>query len=89
MAKNYFYGIYGIELISHGEWADPEVKWHKKTFNYYDLETPLWEDYQEECKELGIEIDENDDTDFIKWVKANKEKAKEYLQNLIDCGCCE
>ena len=30
--KQYFYGIRGIEFIWHGEWSDPELIWHGKSF---------------------------------------------------------
>lgn len=84
MEKKYFYGIYGIRYIHHGEWADPELVWHGKSFNYYDVETPLWEDYKWECGEYSIESNEED---FAMWVKKNAYKAREYLQNLMDCKC--
>lgn len=51
MKKEYFYGIRGIEFIWHGAWADPELIWHGKSFNYYDVETPLWHVYAEECSD--------------------------------------
>lgn len=82
--KNWFYGIYGIEIISHGAWADPELIWHGKSFNYYDVETPLYETYREECHEQGKKP--NDDI-FDTWVKKNAYLAREYLQNLMDYKC--
>ena len=84
MKKNYFYGIYGIQLISHGSWSDPELIWHKKSFNYYDVENALWEDYNEECKEENKEVNEDD---FAIWVKNNAYIVREYLQNLMDNKC--
>lgn len=82
--KNYFYGIYGMQLISHGAWCDPEIVWHGKSFNYYDVETPLWEDFREERTEYGLPVDENI---FETWVKKNAHLAREYLQNLMDRKC--
>ena len=82
--NNYFYGIRGIKYISHGEWADPELIWHGKSFNYYDIEMPLWEAYREECSERGERPDENI---FDTWVKKNAYLAREYLQNLLDNKC--
>ena len=82
--NNYFYGIYGIRFISHGAWSDPELVWHGKSFNYYDLETPLWETYRDECQENGLEPDENI---FEIWVKKNAALAREYLQNLMEYKC--
>lgn len=82
--NNYFYGIRGIKYISHGDWADPELIWHGKSFNYYDVEIPLWEAYREECHESGTTPDENI---FETWAKKNAYKAREYLQNLLDYKC--
>lgn len=79
--NNYFYGIYGIRFISHGAWSDPELVWHGKSFNYYDLETPLWETYRDECQENGLEPDENV---FETWVKKNAYLSREILQNLME-----
>jgi hypothetical protein len=84
MKKAYFYGIYGIQYIYHGEWSDPELIWHKKSFNYYDVEMPLWECYREECDENGTKPNDND---FSAWVKKNAYLAREYLQNLLDYKC--
>lgn len=82
--KDCFYGIYGIRLVWHGEWNDPELIWHGKSFNYYHVETPLWENYTEECAEMGIKPNEED---FPVWVKKNARLARELLQNLLDCEC--
>ena len=84
MTNNYFYGIYGIRMIWHGEWSDPELLWHGKSFNYYDVETPLWHEYKEVCEICGTKPNEND---FEKWVKINAHRAREYLQNLLDNKC--
>ena len=82
--KKWFYGIYGIEFIWHGEWSDPELIWHKRSFNYYDVETPLWGVYSEECNKKGRPPDEYF---FGDWVKRNANLARVYLQNLMDCKC--
>lgn len=82
--KKWFYGIYGIEFIYHGDWSDPELIWHKKSFNYYDVETPLYYDYVDYCNENGTKP--NDD-DFAAWAKKNAALASDYLQNLMDYKC--
>lgn len=78
----WFYGIYGIEYIPHGEWSDPELIWHGKSFNYYDLENTLWSYYKEECSDLNIPVIEDN---FDKWVKKNAYLAREILQTLLEC----
>jgi hypothetical protein len=78
--KKWFYGIYGIQFIWHGEWSDPELIWHEKSFNYYDLENTLWSIYQEE-------FSEGSENDFDIWVKKNAYISREILQNLLDAKC--
>ena len=77
MKKAYFYDIYGIRFIWHGAWSDPELIWHGKSFNYYDLENALYSTYQEEQSTLAFEI----------WVKKNAHIVRDYLQNLLDNKC--
>lgn len=77
MTKSYFYGIYGIRFVWHGEWSDPELIWHGKSFNYYDVENTLYSYYSEEKSPLDFEI----------WVKKNAYLAREILQNLLDYKC--
>lgn len=81
MVKSYFYGIYGIRFIWHGPWSDPELIWHNKSFNYYDLEDALYSNYQE-CALNGEKV-----PDFEIWVKNNAYLARCYLQNLLDNKC--
>ena len=78
-----FYGVPGIRFIWHGEWADPELEWNGMLFNYFDLETPLWEVYREECQEAGVPTD---DDKFGEWVREHADIAKEYLRNLAESG---
>lgn len=72
--KKYFYGIYGIEFIWHGAWSDPELIWHKKSFNYFDVENYLYDVYREDAPAIDFDI----------WVKKNAYLARECLQNLLD-----
>lgn len=84
--KGCFYGIYGINLVDHGAWSDPELIWHGKSFNYYDVENSLWNCYKEECEEKGVMPKVIDD-EFSVWVKKHAYLVREYLQNLMDNGC--
>lgn len=77
----YFYGIRGIGYVWHGHWADPELVWHGHSFDYYDVETPLWECYASQCEEEGLEAT---DEAFPAWVRENAWRARDYLQNLLD-----
>lgn len=82
--QGWFYGIYGIEMVWHGSWADPELIWHNKSFNYFDVENTLYSYYKEDCGENGETV--NDDV-FGAWVKKNAYLAREILQNLLECKC--
>ena len=81
MKNNYFYGIYGIKFVWHGAWADPELIWHKKSFNYYDLENTLWDEYREECN-AGDKTTSEDG--FAVWVKKNAHLTREILQEFLN-----
>jgi hypothetical protein len=81
MCKSYFYGIYGIEFIYHGQWSDPELIWLGKSFNYYDLENALYADYQEDAH------NGENAPDFEIWVKNNAYLARYYLQSLLENKC--
>ena len=77
-----FYGIRGIRVLWHGDWADPELLWHGMIFNYYALEDALWGVYEEEHKKPGdTGVDATYD-DFAAWVKKNASRAREFLQNM-------
>ena len=80
-AKEWFYGIYGIQFIWRGAWSDPELIWHGQRFNYYDLEDALWSYYHEECEDSHCTPCEDD---FPKWVKVNAALARDILQNMLD-----
>lgn len=82
--KSYFYGIYGIHFVWRGSQSDPELIWHGKSFNYYNVEDPLWELFREDCRENGQPVDENA---FPQWAKKNAYLAREILQNLLDYKC--
>jgi hypothetical protein len=74
--KNYFCGIYGIHVVGHGEWADPEIIWHGKSFNYYDVVDALSEDYEETTETPTM-------FDFEIWAKKNASLVRETLLSLI------
>ena len=87
--KKWFYGIYGIEFIWHGSWSDPELIWHKKSFNYYDVENTFYEIWKSTPEYLNANLssDAAIDTAFSKWMKKNAKRIKEFLQYLNDNKC--
>lgn len=79
MKRKYFYGIKDVEFIWHGEWCDPEIIWKNQSFDYYDLENPLYDMYCEE------HVAEN--MDFKEWLNANIDEVYDILQCLSDNKC--
>lgn len=93
---DYFYGIEGVEFIDHGEWADPEVVYNGKTYNYYALEDTLYDDFKDRVAsgEIIINTDGYEDLPrgskeeqaemdaFENFVTENKELVFEILDEL-------
>ena len=65
-----FYGVPNVYLIWHGQWADPEILYDGKLYNYYDIEDYLYLTWQEE----------NSDVPFVVWVQQNEEKVYSALE---------
>lgn len=51
--QNTFRGVKGSIIIDHGDWADPEIWYDGKTFNYWDIENTLYGYYVNDCEERG------------------------------------
>ena len=75
-----FYGIEGIEFVWHGEWADPEIEYRAKRFNYWDVEDALYGYYKEDCEEAGTEPQ---DRNFPAWLHAHPQEAYSMLDDWI------
>lgn len=71
--KRYFYGIEEIEFIYHGEWSDPTVIYKEKELNYWDVETYLYD----------IWNDEDTDLAFEDWIQINKTYVLECLDEIV------
>ena len=50
--KEGFRGCPDIEMIWHGEASDPELEYKGVTFNYWDVEDALWQDFIDEHPEF-------------------------------------
>lgn len=79
-------GIRGFRFVYHGDWADPELVWHKHLMNVHSVEDPMWELYAEQCREDETETTEED---FARFCSKNAELAREFAQETINCGCAE
>ena len=75
-------GTEGIEFVSHGAWADPELIYDGKSFNYWDIDNALWDMFCEEIAEYaGVSV--NDEDAFDKYVQDN---AVDFLNDCIFGG---
>ena len=82
MSSNFYRGTEGIEFVSHGAWADPELIYDGKSFNYWDIDNALWDMFCEEiAKDAGISA--NDEDAFNKYVQDN---AVDFLNDCISGG---
>ena len=81
--KAWFYGIQGIEFVWHGEWSDPTLIYKGREFNYYDIETPMWEIYKEDCEEAGTNADEDE---FAVWMQENGDYVRSYMDDIMMVG---
>lgn len=85
MKRKTFYGIDDIYLIWHGEWADPELEYNGRLYNYYAIEDTLWNEFCDECKEKGIDPDENQGL-FNDYVKSQADYIKDIIMYVLDGG---
>lgn len=86
----YYCGAEGVELVSHGEWSDPELVWEGLSFNYWDIEDALWgmfcldkaEDSGLSVMEIDSKADEYED-EYCEFVRDNIDW---YLQEVVAGG---
>ena len=84
-----FYGIPGIEFISHGEWSDPEIVYENFSFNYWDVEDTLYGIFTEEFEpydadeELFVSKETGELLSFEDWVKQEKGLVYDELDDII------
>ena len=79
-------GTENVELIWHGEWSDPELRYDGKLFNYWDIEDALWDMY---CEGIGmerIEVEKDMDAHEDSFDKYAQENCVNYLEDCIFGG---
>lgn len=82
MSNNFYRGAEGIEFVSHGAWADPELIYDGKSFSYWDIDNALWDMFCEEIAEdAGVSV--NDEDAFNKYVQ---DVAADFLNDCIVGG---
>jgi hypothetical protein len=45
---NNWRGCKNIQMVSHGSWGDPDLVYDGYTFNYWDIEDALWNEFLED-----------------------------------------
>lgn len=73
-----WYGIEGIGFIWHNSWADPEIEYDGEVLNSHIVEDTMWERYNEDCKEQGIEPDEEEG--FSNYMRDNRDEVIELIE---------
>lgn len=55
----FYRGNRSIEFVYNGDYADPDLIYNGYTFNYYDIEGALWEDFLDRVEDgdLGVSFD--------------------------------
>lgn len=80
----YYYGVYGVRFISHGNWNDAELQYRGYVFNEPSIAGALWDDFCDLYRDDNA-ILENEDA-WLKYVKTN---VKEMLLDCIASDCYE
>ena len=81
MKNNYYRGIRGVNLIWHGEWADPELSYKGKVVNYYAVEDTIWDEYKDERHAKGVKTPD-DDNAFTKYCQQHAADVKQLILSL-------
>ena len=84
IVKGNFYGISKVKYVPHGEWADPEVIYRGRSFNYWEVENTLWSWFlDDKCirdyKGDGEEFNE----EFAQWIFDNQADVHMLLDEWI------
>lgn len=78
MENNTYRNVPDSQFIWHGEWADPEIIYKGHSFNYWNIEKGLYQEYCYECEMVGIEPDFDG---FECWIN---EQGVDYIQDKLD-----
>ena len=94
----FYRGNKSIKFVYHGEWSDPDLIYDGYTFNYWEIENALWEDFLDRVEDGDIDVSfdreyaENNSDDktvndaFNLYVQEN---GVDYLNDVIHGGYFE
>lgn len=68
-------------FINNGVWNDPSLEYKGNTFNYYEIESPIYSDFSEFASENNIEVNEEN---FEKYCLNNQDSIKEVFENQLE-----
>ena len=88
-SKDLYRGVPDVEFVYHGDWADPELVYQGKSYDYYDIEGPMWEMYNEDFpapEDYNSDEYKEWEDRFDDYVRDNAYMVYDYLDNLNDCG---
>lgn len=77
--EDLYRGVKGVEFVWRGTQSDPLLKYKGKTFNYYDIEDALWDEFKEMTGS-------NSEDAFDRWIQRNPEEVTNYLDDAIYGG---
>lgn len=61
-----WYGIPDIGFIYYNDWVDPYIEYDGECLNSHIVEDSMWEMYNEDCNEDGIEPNIDDFADYMR-----------------------
>lgn len=85
MANNKFRGTENVEIVWHGQWSDPELRYNGMLFNYWNIENALWDMFEEENPDLDVSGEWADDAILVDAMfdKFVQENCVNYLKDVI------
>lgn len=78
-----WFGCKAVEMRYYNDTADPDLVWGGLVFNYYDIESALWDMFCEACPEARDAEPGAFDDEFGAYVRAN---AVSYLADCVAGG---
>lgn len=74
---DYFRGVEGVEMIWHGEWSDPELRYDGYVANYWKVEDALYADCKQD-EAYGPGVADSEDG-FNKYCQEHRNDVIEYV----------
>lgn len=79
---NQFYNLHDVDVIFHGEWADPEIVYNHKRYNYWDVSDTLYNIYE-------VSETKDDFNSIEEWITADTSMVYAVLEMLEETADAE